>query len=142
MPLEALQPEETTDIAALISGHAQELSQKLHAHRLSLFPPSAQKPLRSFQTNEVAKFLGVKPGYLKNLSLEGKGPVPNVSSSGRRSYTAEQIRELRAYLSETGRPSREYLPHRRGNEHLQVIAVVNFKGGSCKTTTSAHLAQH
>ncbi|MEM9148818.1 MAG: plasmid partitioning protein RepA, partial [Pseudomonadota bacterium] len=34
-----------------------------------------------------------------------------------------------------------YLPRRRGAEHLQVIAVVNFKGGSGKTTTAAHLAQ-
>src|SRR5689334_23859682 len=110
MPLEAVKPPQVTDIAALISGQAQELSDKLHAHRLSLFPPSAQKPLRSFQLNEVAKFLSVKPGYLKNLSLEGKGPRPAVSSSGRRSYTAKQVQELRAYLSETGRPSREYLP--------------------------------
>jgi chromosome partitioning protein len=41
-----------------------------------------------------------------------------------------------------GRPNRQYLPHRRGKEHLQIIAVVNFKGGSCKTTTAMHLAQH
>lgn len=34
------------------------------------------------------------------------------------------------------------MPHRRGSEHLQVIAVTNFKGGSGKTTTSAHLAQY
>jgi chromosome partitioning protein len=32
------------------------------------------------------------------------------------------------------------LPYRRGNEKLQVIATSNFKGGSSKTTTSAHLA--
>jgi chromosome partitioning protein len=29
-----------------------------------------------------------------------------------------------------------------GDEHLQVIAVTNFKGGSGKTTTAAHLAQY
>ena len=142
MPLKATKPEETADFAALITEQARQLSGQLHALRMSQFPPSAEKPLRSFQTHEVAKFLGVKPGYLKNLSLEGKGPRPSVSSSGRRSYTAEQIHELRIYLSETGRPSRLYLPHRRGNEHLQILAVVNFKGGSCKTTTSANLAQH
>lgn len=142
MALEAIQQEATPDLAALVSEQAQQISGKLHAHRLTLFPPSAQKPLRSFQANEVAKYLGVKPGYLKNLSLEGKGPKPATSANGRRVYTAEQIQELRAYLSETGRQSRDYMRHRRGNEHLQVIAVVNFKGGSCKTTTSAHLAQH
>lgn len=35
-----------------------------------------------------------------------------------------------------------YVPHRRSGEKLQVLAVVNFKGGSGKTTTAAHLAQY
>jgi chromosome partitioning protein len=35
-----------------------------------------------------------------------------------------------------------YVPHRRPGEKLQVVAVVNFKGGSGKTTTAAHLAQY
>lgn len=130
------------DIADLIADQATALSQKLQAHRLKLFPPSAQKPLRPFGIAEAAKFLGVTAGYLKNLSLEGKGPVPTVKGSGRRFYTAEQIAELRAYLAENGRPSRQHVPQRRGNEHLQIIAVVNFKGGSCKTTTATHLAEH
>jgi len=34
------------------------------------------------------------------------------------------------------------LPHRRDGEHLQVLAVANFKGGSAKTTTSAHPAHY
>ena len=34
------------------------------------------------------------------------------------------------------------MKHRTGSEHLQVISCVNFKGGSGKTTTSAHLAQY
>jgi chromosome partitioning protein len=41
-----------------------------------------------------------------------------------------------------GHDTREFLPHRDGDEHLQVIAVANFKGGSGKTTTSAHLSQY
>ena len=131
-----------TDIDTLISAQAQELSAKLQEHRLELFPPAAEKPLRAFQAAEAAKLLSVNSGYLRNLSLEGKGPTPIITSSGRRSYTAEQIQELRVYLDETGRPSRRYVPHRRGKEHIQVIAVVNFKGGSGKTTTTAHLAQH
>ena len=131
-----------TDIDTLISAQAQELSAKLQEHRLELFPPAAEKPLRAFQAAEAAKLLSVNSGYLRNLSLEGKGPTPIITSSGRRSYTAEQIQELRVYLDETGRPSCRYVPHRRGKEHIQVIAVVNFKGGSGKTTTTAHLAQH
>jgi chromosome partitioning protein len=35
-----------------------------------------------------------------------------------------------------------YLPTRRAGDHLQVIAVTNFKGGSGKTTTAAHVAQY
>ena len=52
------------------------------------------------------------------------------------------INELRSYLAQITKGERNYLPHRTGNEHLQVITVVNFKGGSGKTTTAAHLAQY
>ena len=43
------------DIAELIAFQAEALSQKLQAHRLKLFPPSAQKPLRRFGIAEAAK---------------------------------------------------------------------------------------
>ena len=141
--VEAIRPLEISkEIDTLITEHGRDLSEKLQAHRLELFPPSAHKTLRPFQLSEAAKLLGVKAGYLRNLSLEAKGPTPAVTPSGRRSYSAEQIQELRQYLDENGRASRRYVPHRRGLEHLQIIAVVNFKGGSGKTTTAAHLAQH
>ena len=130
------------DIDAIIGAHAQELSEKLQAHRLELFPPAAEKTLRAFQVGEAARLLGVKSGYLRNLSLDGKGPEPLASPGGRRSYTAAQIQELRAYLDQTGRAERGYVPRRRRTDHLQVMAVVNFKGGSGKTTTAAHLGQH
>ncbi|OYR18241.1 plasmid partitioning protein RepA [Brucella thiophenivorans] len=107
-----------------------------------MFPPDAQKRLRPFQLSEVADYIGVTSGYLKNLSLEGKGPEPLVTASGRRSYTAQQMLELRDFLDKNSRTPGKYVPHRRGGDHLQVISVVNFKGGSAKTTTTAHLAQH
>lgn len=129
------------EVDLLVSQQAHELSAMLHEHRLEMFPPNAKKGLRSFQLSEVAQYIGVTSGYLKNLSLEGKGPLPAVTASGRRSYTADQMIEMRRFLDKHGRGS-AYVPHRRGKEHLQVIAVVNFKGGSAKTTTTAHLAQH
>jgi chromosome partitioning protein len=126
----------------LIALDARELSQKLQAHRLKLFPPLARKSLRRFSSGEAAKLIGVDGGYLRQLSLEGKGPQPETSPSGRRSYSFEDIQNLRVFLDESSKSSRRYRPHRGPGEHLQVIGVVNFKGGSGKTTTAAHLAQH
>ncbi len=120
-----------------------QISQKLHLLSLQRFPPLAKKDLRSFTLAEVANYLGVSQSHLKKLHLEGKGPVPETSSTGRRSYTAQQMLELRQYLDQYGRSeARRYVPHRRPGEKLQVLAVVNFKGGSGKTTTAAHLAQY
>ncbi len=119
------------------------ISDRLHMLRMEQYPPDAQKGLRLFSLAEVADFIGVTQNHIKKLHLDGKGPDPTVSSSGRRSYTAEQMLELRQYLDKYGRSVvRNYVPRRRDGEHLQVISVVNFKGGSGKTTTTAHLAQY
>lgn len=126
----------------LVGSHARELSAKLQEHRHALFPPEAKKELRKFSSSEAAKLIGVNDGYLRRLSLEGKGPTVDVGAGGRRSYSAVDIDAVRRFLDASGKADRRYVPHRQGNEHLQVIAVVNFKGGSGKTTTSAHLAQH
>ncbi len=120
-----------------------EISRKLDQLRQEKFPPDAQKKLRLFAMAEVAHYLGVSPNNLKRLHLEGKGPEPQIASGGRRFYTAEQMAELRDYLDKNGRSdAKKYVPWRKPGEKLQVVAVVNFKGGSGKTTTTAHLAQH
>jgi chromosome partitioning protein len=118
------------------------ISDKLNMLRLEHYPPNATKGLRQFSLAEVAYFLGVTTSNVKKLHLEGKGPTPTTSASGRRSYTAEQMLELRTYLDRHGRSDiKRYVPHRRAGEKMQVISAVNFKGGSGKTTTAAHLAQ-
>lgn len=119
------------------------ISDRLNMLRQEQYPPDAQKGLRHFSMAEVAYFLGVTQSTIKKLHLEGKGPDPETSSSGRRSYSAEQMLELRAYLDKHGRPGkRRYVPYRQDGEDMHVVSVVNFKGGSGKTTTAAHLAQH
>jgi chromosome partitioning protein len=119
------------------------ISKKLHLLSVQRFPPNARKNLRPFSLAEVATYLNVSQSTLKKLHLEGKGPSPQTSSSGRRSYTAQQMLELRQYLDQNGRSdSRMYVPRRRAGEKLQIVAVVNFKGGSGKTTSAAHLAQY
>jgi chromosome partitioning protein len=129
-------------IHTLIASHAHDLSGKLQQHRHQLFPPTARKQLRRFSSGEVAALVGLDDGYLRRLSLEGKGPQPDVSAGGRRLYSVADIRALREFLDESGKADRRYLPRRKGTDHLQVVAVANFKGGSGKTTTAAHLAQY
>jgi chromosome partitioning protein len=126
-----------------ILAQGAEISRKLDQLRQEKFPPDAKKTLRRFPMAEVAHYLGVSPNNLKRLNLEGKGPAPLVASGGRRFYSADQMIELRYYLDKNGRSdAKQYVPQRKGDEKLQVVAVANFKGGSGKTTTAAHLGQH
>ena len=127
----------------MILHQGEMISDKLNMLRVEHYPPDATKGLRQFSLAEVAYFLGVTPSNIKKLHLEGKGPTPVTSPSGRRTYSAKQMLELRQYLDKHGRTDvKNYVPHRRNGEQLQVLAVVNFKGGSGKTTSAAHLAQH
>lgn len=127
----------------MILMQGREISRKLNLLRYENFPPDARKNLRQFSMAEAAYFLGVSPSNLKKLHLEGRGVEPTILSGGRRSYSVEQIQELRHWLDQNGRAEvKRYVPYRREGDKLQVIGVVNFKGGSGKTTTAAHLAQH
>ena len=129
-------------IDKLVGDHAALLSERLQAHRQQLFPPDTRRALRRFTSGEVAQLLGVTDAYLRRLHLEGRGPEPQTGPGGRRLYSADDIRALRELLEKGAKTPGTYLPGRRAGEHLQVIAVINFKGGSGKTTTAAHLAQN
>jgi chromosome partitioning protein len=141
----AMRPADVT-----IAEDAQALSAQLQAMRERLFAPASEKTLRSFTSGEAARLIGVSDGYLRQLSLAGEGPQPDVGPGGRRSYSLADIDALRHYLADqalakgNAAKARSYVKWRdpaRG-EHLQVITVTNFKGGSGKTTSSVHLAQH
>lgn len=123
----------------VIAGDAKALSMQLQALRAKLFPPQARKQLRRFSSGEAARLIGVTDSYLRHLALGGEGPEPEKNAAGRRAYSLEQIHEIRRVLAKA-KPG--YLPVRQPGEPLQVIAVTNFKGGSGKTTTAAHLAQY
>src|SRR5215472_14184782 len=124
----------------LIAQDAKVLSAQLTSIRQRLFPPTAQKTLRQFSSGEAAALIGISDAYLRQLSLAGETPEPEKTPAGRRFYSLEQINSIRRVL-QSGK-SREYVPCRHGNEHLQILAVTNFKGGSGKTTTAAHLSQY
>ena len=126
-----------------LASHATALSDQLRALSATLFPPHSRKTLRSFSSGEVGKLVGVSDGYLRQLSLDGLGPSPALGPGGRRSYTGEQVKELRRYLAGVRpREALDFLPERRSGEGLSVITVANFKGGSGKTTSALYLVQH
>jgi chromosome partitioning protein len=122
------------------TGSARQFVGRVAAElRSRAFPPSAEKALRRFSSGEAAKLIGVTDAYIRHLSLSGEAPDAEKSGRGRGQFTLDQVHELRRTLARS-KPS--YLPERRDAEHLQVIAVTNFKGGSGKTPTAAHLAQY
>jgi len=126
-----------------IMRHADLLSNHLQSIRERMYPPEAQKSLRRFMTHEVSKLTTIPEPTLRLLSNEGKGPVPDRLDNNYRVYTLDQVNELRQLFADQ-KPSDalRYLPHRRPGDHLQILGVINFKGGSAKTTTTAHLAHY
>ena len=132
---------ETSRIDQLVGQHAANLSEQLQAHRQQLYPPDTKRVLRRFTSGEVAQLLGVKDAYLRKLHLDGRGPEPEIRTGGRRYYSPGDVQTLRQMLEQGAKLPGTYLPGRREGDHLQVITVINFKGGSGKTTTAAHLAQ-
>ena len=129
------------NLNAVIRQHSERLANQLHSQRESLFPPNAAKTMRKFMSGEAAALLGVNDSYLRKLHLNGKGPSPELTPGNRRLYSAQDIQDLRVLLEKTARNPGDYLPGRRDGDHMQIIGVMNFKGGSGKTTTAAHLAQ-
>ncbi|MEL6242974.1 MAG: plasmid partitioning protein RepA [Pseudomonadota bacterium] len=143
MPAEPVSPVNRfdEDAADKIVRHADMLSKQLQDLRERMYPPQAEKSLRRFMTPEVSKLTSISESSLRTLSIEGKGPSPDRLENNHRAYTLDQINELRRYFAEKNpNDAVDYLPHRQTNEHLQILAVANFKGGSAKTTTSVHLA--
>jgi chromosome partitioning protein len=129
---------EQEHLPSILSADSIELSRQLHLHQQKIFPPASQKAIRHFSPSEAAYYIGIGEGYLRQVAAEGNGPEP--LANGRRMYTPDDMDNIRFSLDEkNGGP--KYIPNRRPGEKLQVVAVMNFKGGSAKTTTSAHLAQ-
>lgn len=126
-------------LTRLISADAEHLSAQLQQLRERAFPPASQKQLRRFSAGEAARLIGVTDAYIRQLTLSGTAADAERSANGRRMFTLDQIHDLRRQLAKS-RPN--YMPGRRSGDPLQVIAVTNFKGGSGKTTTAAHLAQY
>lgn len=132
---------EASPIAASIAANAARLSEALNNHMRNSFQPDSRKALRKFHPAEVSELTGISMSNLRTRHQEGDFPDVESDSRGRRLYSAEEIDQIRHVMARTGRNGEAYLPGRRDNDALQVISIVNFKGGSSKTTSAIHLAQ-
>jgi len=117
------------------------LDMRLNELAEALFAPTNQKVLRKFSSTETAKILCISDTYLREVTAAGFAADVEVSATGRRFYSLETINQLRFAL-DAKLPTPKYLPWRRDAEMCQIVACVNYKGGSGKTTQSVHLAQY
>ncbi|RWX74870.1 plasmid partitioning protein RepA [Neorhizobium lilium] len=139
--------EEFSGFRELVRAHSRTLSAQLQAYQTKMFPPHARKTIRNFSPAEAEKLFDFAEGYLRTIvsEMEKDENLNFKVASGpgnRRTYSVSDLAKIRQYMDAGSRPAGRYLPHRRPNEALQVLAVMNFKGGSGKTTTATHLAQY
>ena len=118
------------DLRSLIGSDAAELSKRLRARQIRDFPAAGEKTIRSFSPAEAARFIHRHPRGVSSAdhfgwkwaAALGQWPTnPSQPSS-------------RPRLGRNEHPP--ICPRRRDSERLQVVSVMNFKGGG-KTTTSA-----
>ncbi|KPN63844.1 chromosome partitioning protein [Aliiroseovarius crassostreae] len=98
--------------------------------------------MRLFSATETADLLGVTAAFLRKCHSDGSLPEPDVNKNGRRFYTGQDIRDARAVLEASSRTPGKYLPGRREGDDLQIIQLMNFKGGSAKSTSAIHLCHY
>lgn len=135
-PLSAERP------SALATDISERLNAAIREHLLAAFAPDNTKTLREFSAPEVAELLDVSGQFMRKVHADGVIPEPAINRGGRRYYSGQEIRDAREILERTSRKRGHYLPRRLDGEKLQIWQLMNFKGGSSKSTTTIHLAHY
>ena len=132
--------------AAAQSELTSQIAARLHAalttHLQQAYAPDQRKILRLFSATETAELLGVTGQFLRKCHSEGSLTEPEVIKNGRRFYSGEEILQARHLLEASSRKPGKYLPGRREGDKLQIIQLMNFKGGSAKSTSAIHLCHY
>lgn len=105
------------------------------------YAPDGKKRLRRFSTWEICKYLiPVAPAHFRRV-LKKHPDLPQGAGEGNSKwFSLEDVLRLRRHFAAEGASGREYLPYRPDGLPAKIVAVSNFKGGTSKTTTTAHLA--
>ncbi len=135
-------PLSTESPSALAGDISERLNAAIREHLLSAFAPDSTKTLREFSAPEVAELLGVSGQFMRKVHAEGTVPEPQENRGGRRYYKAQELWDARHVLEQSSRKAGRYVPRRSESERLQIWQLMNFKGGSSKSTTTIHLAHY
>ena len=103
-----------------------EQLKRLHA------PSDGIKTVRSFRSTEAAHLVGRSVAWLHDNEANC-GRLERADGGAWRSYTLEDVNALRDHAGTR--------PRRNPDDPTQVLAMLNFKGGASKTTTT-HLFAH
>ncbi len=102
--------------------------------RSKMLEPHPRKRAPTFTGSQVAALCGIEPKQVAYLAKRGDLPAGTHDSNGkRRIFSLVEARQWIAALSK--------IPSRPAGSRGATVAVVNFKGGSTKTTTAFNLAQ-
>jgi chromosome partitioning protein len=113
---------------------AQVANDSLETVRSEMLEPHPRKVPPTFTGAQVARLAGIEPKQMTYLAKRGDLPSgAHETNGGRRTFTVVEAREYVKKLAK--------IPKRPEGAKGATIAVVNFKGGSTKTTTAFNLAQ-
>lgn len=134
--------------ADMFASMATAGDEALSRHTLAVRAPSSTKELRKFTPPEAASWIGVTPTYLRQLHSRKMIQEVDKLPSGQRSYTADEIHEIRRSLhcsvlqSERPGGAAKYAAGKPEGALPNVVVVANFKGGVGKTSLAAHLTAY
>ena len=113
---------------------AASANHSLETVRSDMLEPHPRKVPPTFTGAQVARLAGIEPKQMTYLAKRGDLPSGSHETNGARRIFA--LSEARQYVARFTK-----IPKRPAGIPAATVAIVNFKGGSTKTTTAFNLAQ-